>query len=310
MLPTYYVSKLAREHVTVVLTGDGGDEIFGGYARYERELSIERMPGFLRLLLSCAGKLLPDGMRGKRRFSNMSHELATRYVQTDMPFLADSRSSMYLREFFAQVRDHDPYQRAIGEFHNAQHLDIMTQMQFVDVRLYLADDILIKVDKASMLNSLEVRAPMLDQHLVEYVSSLSSTVRMRNGMLKYLLKQVAVDLLPTEILARPKQGFGVPFKHWFRSDLTDYTHDLLGSPRAQQRGIFDSQFVRNLLKTHASTKLINHSNAIWALLCLELWLQTYMDQPSYVEHSATIRARTEIQGTSTYIDNTSSPAER
>ena len=310
MLPTYYVSRLARDHVTVVLTGDGGDEIFGGYSRYRRELSIKRMPGFLRLLLGCAGMLLPDGMRGKRRLSNISHDLATRYVQTDMPFPAVSRSSIYHREYFAQVRDYDPYQRAIGEFHSAQHLDIMTQMQFVDVRLYLADDILVKVDKASMLNSLEARAPMLDQHLVEYVSSLPSTVRTRNGVLKYLLKQVAADLLPIEILARSKQGFGVPLKHWFRGGLTDYAYDLLGSPRAQQRDIFDAQFIRNLLKAHASTKLINHSNAIWALLCLELWFQTCMDQPTnHAKQPAALQALPEPGGTSMYTGDKSSLAE-
>jgi asparagine synthase (glutamine-hydrolysing) len=151
-------------------------------------------------------------------------------------------------------------------------------MQYVDARTYLTDDILVKVDKASMFNSLETRAPMLDQHLVEYVSSLPSTLRLRNGILKYLLKRMAADLLPPEILARPKQGFGVPIKHWFRGGLTTYASDLLDSPRARQRGIFQPEFIRNLLKAHTSTKLVNHSEAIWALLCLELWFQVYMDE--------------------------------
>jgi asparagine synthase (glutamine-hydrolysing) len=279
MLPTYYVSKLAREHVTVVLTGDGGDEIFGGYARYERELATNHIPAFLRSLLGYASMLLPDGMRGKRRLSNIPLDLATRYVRSNMLFPASLRPLMYNREYFTHVRDYNPYQRCSSEFHNAQYLDSMTQMQFVDVRLYLADDILVKVDKASMLNSLETRAPMLDQHLVEYVSSLPSTIRTRKGVLKYLLKKVAADLLPSEILVRPKQGFGVPIKHWFRDELTGYAHDLLDPPRARQRGIFDPKFIRNLLKSHASTKLVNYSEAIWALLCLELWFQTYMDQP-------------------------------
>jgi asparagine synthase (glutamine-hydrolysing) len=121
---------------------------------------------------------------------------------------------------------------------------------------------------------------MLDQYLVEYVASLPSTIRMSNGVLKYLLKKAAADLLPAEILTRRKQGFGVPIKHWFRGDLNGYAYEMLLSPRAQQRGIFNPEFIRNLLKAHATTTLVNHSSRIWALLCLELWFQVYMDEPS------------------------------
>ena len=140
-----------------------------------------------------------------------------------------------------------------------------------------------------MLNSLETRAPMLDQYLVEYVASLPSELRTHNGVLKYLLKKVAADLLPAEILTRRKQGFGVPIKHWLRRDLVNFAYELLDSPRAQQRGIFNPQYIRDLLKTHASTKLVNYSDAIWALLCLELWFQIYMDEPPiHVEQQAPI----------------------
>jgi len=279
MLPTYYVSRLAREHVTVVLTGDGGDEIFGGYTHYGRELSISFVPGFIRSLLGYGSVLMPNGMRGKKRLRNLLHDHATRCVHAGMLFPDDSRSSMYSCEYFTHVRDNDPFERQIGEYRRASHLDITTQMQYVDARTYLTDDILVKVDKASMFNSLETRAPLLDQHLVEYVSSLPSTLRMHNGTLKYLFKKMAADLLPAEILARPKQGFGVPIKHWFRGGLTTYASDMLDSSRARQRGIFQPEFIRNLLKAHANTKLVNHSEAIWALLCLELWFQVYMDEP-------------------------------
>ena len=141
-----------------------------------------------------------------------------------------------------------------------------------------------------MINSLETRAPMLDQYLAEYISSLPSAIRTRNGVLKYLLRKVAADMLPAKILTRPKQGFGVPIVHWFRSDLSNYAHDLLDSQRARQRGIFDPQFIGNLLKAHTSTKLVNHSSAIWALLCLELWFQIYMDEPPiHIEQSSPTR---------------------
>lgn len=280
MLPTYYVSKLAREHVAVVLTGDGGDEIFGGYTRYERELSINRMPALARLSLGCAGRLMPEGMRGKDRLSNLLSDPATRYTQVMRLFPDSWRPLLYQHEYFVHLSEHNPCERLIGQFDAVPHLDILSQMQYVDVKMYLTDDILVKVDKASMLNSLEARAPMLDQYLVEYVSSLPSTVRTLNGTMKYLLKKVAAGVLLVEILTRRKQGFGVPIKHWFRSNLTNYAYEVLDSSRARQRGIFNPQFIQGLLKAHSGTKLVNHSEAIWALLCLELWFETYIDQPS------------------------------
>jgi len=297
MLPTYYVSKLAREHVTVALTGDGGDEIFGGYTHYRREWIISRIPPIIRSLLGFGSRFMPDGMRGKKRLGSLPRDLPTRAVQSSMLFRADVRSSMYSSEFFAQVRDHNPYERLVGEFRAVSDLDVTAQLQYVDVRAYLANDILVKVDKASMFNSLETRAPMLDHYLAEYVASLPSTIRTHGGVLKYLLKKVAADLLPAEILTRRKQGFGVPIKHWFRGDLNGYAYELLLSPRAQQRGIFNPEFIRNLLKAHATTTLVNHSDGIWALLCLELWFRIYMDEPSMrVEHSSPIQITSNRSG--------------
>src|SRR5438477_7885331 len=280
MLPTYYVSKLAREHVTVVLTGDGGDEIFGGYTPYRREWFINRIPPILRSLLGFGSRFMPDGMRGKNRLGSLTRDLPTRAVQSTMLFAANTRSSMYSPGYFPQVRDYNPYERLTGEFRAVSDLDVTAQLQYVDVRAYLTNDILVKVDKASMFNSLETRAPLLDQNLAEYIASLPSAIRTRNGVLKYLLKKVAADLLPAEILTRRKQGFGVPIKHWFRGDLNGYAYELLLSSRAQQRGIFDPEFIRKILQAHARTTLLNHSSAIWTLLCLELWFQIYMDEPS------------------------------
>lgn len=280
MLPTYYVSKLAREYVTVVLTGDGGDELFGGYDYYSREYSIERIPFFLRFLLGHASRFMPHGMRGKKRLHNLLTFYAERSVRAKMIFPDNWYPLLYSRECLAHVSDHNPYERQMSKFQGVSQLDIMSQLQCVDVHEYLTDDILVKVDKASMFNSLETRAPLLDQHLAEYVASLPATIRTRNGVLKYLLKKTAANMLPAEILSRPKKGFSVPIKHWFRRDLTSYAYDLLDSPRARLRGLFDPEYVRYLLKAHAGKKLLNHSDAIWALLCLELWFQTYMDTPS------------------------------
>lgn len=290
MLPTYYVSKLAREHVTVVLTGDGGDEIFGGYARYHREFLISRIPRLMQILLGYGSKLMPEGMRGKNRLGSFRHDLATRSVRSTMAFRpGPSRSALYHPDYFAHLGAYDPYERVRSEFHRVEGLDVITQQQYVDVRRYLADDILVKVDKASMKNSLETRAPLLDQHLAEYVASLPSSIRTPNGNLKYLLKKAVADFVPPFILERRKQGFGVPLEHWFRGELTSYAYDLLDSSKARQRGIFDPQCVRSLLETHASPNPVDHSSAIWTLLCLELWFRTYLDDPSiHAEQQASV----------------------
>lgn len=280
MLPTYYVSKLAREHVTVALTGDGGDEIFGGYSRYAQEAAIHRIPAPFRSLLGLCGSLLPGGVRGKQYLLNLSYDLATRDAQKIGRFSAGLRPLLYSDEYFVHVRGQNPFEGYINEYNAVSHLDVITRMQHVDARTYLVDDILVKVDKASMFNSLEVRTPLLDQYLAEYVASLSPNIRTRNGTLKYLLKKVAVDMLPAEILTRRKQGFSAPLKHWFRGELMDFARELLDSPKAQQRGMFQPGFIRNLLQLHAHTQHANYSPAIWSLLCLELWFQTYIDESS------------------------------
>ena len=277
MLPTYYVSKLAREQVKVVLTGDGGDEIFAGYSHYRQEYVTDRIPFPLRLLLRWGGEIMPTGMRGKHRLKQMGKDYATRGIQARPLFSAASRSLLFQPDYFALVSHHEPHERERGEYHMAAHLDAVTRMQYVDTRVYLPDDILVKVDRASMFNSLETRAPLLDQYLVEYVSSLPARLRVGNGVLKSLLKQVAASIVPAEILARRKTGFSMPINKWLRGELRTYAYDVLTSASARQRGIFRPQFVEELLKAQAYA---NHGEAIWALLCLELWFQIYIDQCS------------------------------
>jgi asparagine synthase (glutamine-hydrolysing) len=278
-LPTYYVSKLAHEHVTVALSGDGGDEIFGGYTHYLRELQISRIPRFARSILGLGSHLMPDGMRGKRRLRNINNGLPIRYVQGTMIFPVGTRDWMYQPDYFTHLQNHDPYLRQTSQFRKVVHLDVVTQMQHVDAHNYLVDDILVKVDKASMLNSLETRAPLLDQYLVEYVASLKPSLRLHDSTLKYLLKKAAADLVPAEVITRKKQGFAIPMDRWFRNDLADFAQEVLESKRMRERGIFNPQFVHHLLQAHKSTTMINHSSAIWSMLWLELWFQTYMDAP-------------------------------
>jgi asparagine synthase (glutamine-hydrolysing) len=286
MLPTYYVSKLAREHVTVALSGDGGDEIFGGYEQYQREYLIHRIPLPLRIALGYGSKLLPDGVRGKKRLGTWLREYGMRSIESDMLFPDYARSAYYSPEAFERVRQHDSFERRLSDYRRFQHLDPTARMQCVDVRHYLADDILVKVDKASMFNSLETRAPLLDQHLAEYVASLHPSVRLHNGQAKYLLKRIAGTLLPDEILHRPKRGFAIPLSRWFHEDLNDYARSVLDSPQARQRGIFNPGFIQKLLAPDAPRHFVNHGSSIWCLLCLELWFQTYLDQPA--QQSSTV----------------------
>jgi asparagine synthase (glutamine-hydrolysing) len=279
MLPTYYVSKLAREHVTVALSGDGGDEMFAGYTHYRRERMISRIPWLARQALGIGSRLMLDGMRGKRRLRHLTEALPLRYVQGMMLPRLGTRAGLYTPDHLASLDGHDPYARQTIEFAAVESLDVVTQMQYVDARNYLVDDILVKVDKASMFTSLETRMPLLDQHLVEYVASLQPSFRMPGGSLKYLLKRVAAELVPPEILTRKKQGFGTPVEHWIRKELAEYTRAMLESGRARQRGIFDPEFLSRLLDAHSRGRWVNHSRAIWSLLCLEVWFQTYLDNP-------------------------------
>jgi asparagine synthase (glutamine-hydrolysing) len=281
MLPTYYVSRLARELVTVALTGDGGDEIFGGYMSYQRELAYDRLPAAIRFGARHVGRhvaaLMPDGMRGKQRLGRLHQSLPARFLGTSRVFASASRLALYDPGYFAHVRDHDPGTRQVSLFRVTEHLDTASRMQYADAHLYLTDDILAKVDRASMLNSLETRTPMLDQHLATYVASLPSTTRTPHGKLKYLLKRIAGDMLPADLVARPKHGFSPPVHRWLTGELAGYTRDILTSSRARQRGIFQAKYVEGILRAHTRSGSPWFGQKIWALLCLELWFQVYMD---------------------------------
>ncbi|GCE25383.1 asparagine synthetase B [Dictyobacter alpinus] len=297
MLPTYYVSKLAREHVTVALSGDGGDEVFGGYEQYRREYQLYRIPRLLRGTMARASYLLPNNVRGKKRLQTWLRDYGTRSIEAMMLFPDYTREALYTQNFYQQVKQHMPFERHLGLYHAVQDLNPTARMQYVDTKTYLTDDILVKVDKASMINSLETRAPLLDHHLAEYVASLNPLLRVNNGRIhdghgKHLLKKVAAELLPTEILERPKRGFAVPINTWFRKDMSSYAHDVLSSSKARSRGIFSDQLMENVLRTDGASTLTNHSEVLWSLLCLELWFQTYMDEPIHDPSKKSISSST------------------
>lgn len=277
MVPTYYVSKLARQHVTVALSGDGGDELFGGYHSYTRAMrdnQMSRRLGPLRSLAPLTASLLPDHIRGKNRLRALGMTPEQRSIEAASIYSTAERPHT-LQPAYLQAGS-DPVTERLGRFAEVANLDFFTQMQHVDVARYLPYDILVKVDKASMFTSLETRAPLLDHVLAEYLASLPHAVRNPNGRQKHLLKRAVSDLLPEENLQRRKMGFGIPIQHWLRGELNGLVWDLLRSQRARERGVVDIQQIERFLTEHQQG-LRNHSRHIWTWLCFELWCRVYLD---------------------------------
>ena len=284
MLPTYYVSCLARKHVTVALSGDGGDEVFAGYGRYGihmRRRVFERIPeGARRFYRDRVYPRLPSRMRGKKFSYNVSLPWRERYVdgisfvpsfERDMPLLSD--------EFRELLGDGDEPQRVMYRyFEQAPAKDPVSQMLYVDTKTYMAADILTKVDRMSMATSLEVRVPILDHLFVEWATGLPADWKIRQGQQKYILRKLAERIgVPKEVIHRPKQGFALPLVHWIRYELKDLITTVLLDARTLQRGYFQPRGVRQLLDEHFRGRR-NHSGRIWRLLIFELWHRNYLER--------------------------------
>jgi asparagine synthase (glutamine-hydrolysing) len=268
-LPTMLVSKLARQHVTVVLSGDGGDELFAGYTRYAELLRrIEVRPAALRTALRHLALRLPHVSPGRNRVLDWSRTLRGRYAATVAQALPAKEGGVLTEVNDGRVASldalFDPW------FASAVDRDFLTQMTLVDIATYLPGDILTKVDRASMSVSLEARVPLLDHHLVEFALALPSRLKYRNGVGKWLLREAIRDLVPRAVLSRPKQGFAVPLRRWFRGELRHRLESLMhsGSPAHE---FVDTASVRRLAKEHISGRR-DHSSMLWRLLVLDLWL--------------------------------------
>jgi asparagine synthase (glutamine-hydrolysing) len=267
-LPTFLVSQMAREHVTVALSGDGGDELFGGYTRYAELLSRHELPGVARAALARAAALLPQGARGRNRLLDMSRTLQGRYAAT-VAVPADVREGGMLNGALAQaVAPMDALLAAA--FSPVAGRDLLAQMTAVDLATYLPGDILTKVDRMSMSVSLEARVPLLDHHIVEFAMSLPSRMKQRNGVGKWVLREAITGLVPPRVLSHPKLGFGVPLARWFREDLR-YRLDALLEPASRIAPYVDRGAVARLVTEHRSARR-DHSHLLWRLIALEIWL--------------------------------------
>jgi asparagine synthase (glutamine-hydrolysing) len=290
MLPTYFVCCLARQHVTVALSGDGGDELFAGYDRY----LINRRHRIFDLIPAWAGRQyrhhiypqLPHGVRGRKFAYNITLPYRERYLHGLSYFVANGDDrSVFSDEFLAWAREQaSPLDSFREYFDHAPASDALSRLLYLDTKTYLAGDILTKVDRMSMATSLEVRAPLLDHIFVEWVTGLPVDWKFRGNQQKYILKKLAERVgVPREILYRRKQGFGLPLLHWMRNELRDELPRLLLEPRTIQRGYFQPQAVRQLLDEHFRGRR-DHSAEIWLLLVFELWHRNFLEAPQGHQH--------------------------
>ncbi|HEY2150032.1 MAG TPA: asparagine synthase (glutamine-hydrolyzing) [Vicinamibacterales bacterium] len=280
-IPTWYVSQLARQHVTVVLSGDGGDELFGGYDRYlpnPRVATVDRYSsGPLRRVAALAAKRLPDGVRGKNFLRHIGRDQRGRYLDAIRFFGADERPGLLSADVQRRLRSADAEGRLGRHFDRFGELPWASQMMRFDAETYLPEDVLTKVDRMSMAHSIESRVPLLDNEVIAFACALPASMKIRQSRRKHILKEVAASLLPADILDRPKQGFGVPLDSWFRGNLRGLFSDTLLSRRTLQRGYFEPSFVRRLVAEHlAGTR--DHSLRLWQLVVFERWHQQYVDR--------------------------------
>lgn len=282
-IPTYLVSQLARRHVTVALTGDGGDEFFLGYGRYADCLAmgwVDRIPSPLRRAADWSARAIPESLarrryvRGGRRLLQLSSlSGARRYEPAMMYFQGSDKREGYgpaLRPFLTldTLDLLEPY------FSEASGM--VAGAAWADIHTYLPDDLMVKVDVASMASGLECRAPFLDVELMEWAARIPAATKLLDGALKGLLKTAVEPLLPAEVVRRPKMGFGAPIDHWLRDDLFEMAEEILEDPRAQARGLFKPGYARQLLEEHRTGKRHHHPR-IWAMIMLELWHRAWID---------------------------------
>jgi asparagine synthase (glutamine-hydrolysing) len=302
-LPTYLVCALARERVTVTLSGDGGDEIFGGYRRYYWHQNEHRvrslLPSALRrpvfgLLGTIYPKLdwAPRMLRAKSTLQNLGRDAPEAYFSSICAIPEGVRTRLFSAAHRRELQDYEPIEVLRSHMERAHTDDCLSQIQYADLKTYLPGDILTKVDRASMARSLEVRVPLLDHHLVEWLASLPSAIKLKGREGKYILKKALEPYLPQEILYRPKMGFAVPLKAWFRGPLRDRVQHIVTSSRLVDTGIFDVPFVKTLAEDHQSGAS-DHSSVIWSLMMFESFLRNVHDRPAQLS-AATVSRSTAV----------------
>ncbi|NQT21737.1 MAG: asparagine synthase (glutamine-hydrolyzing) [Planctomycetes bacterium] len=279
-IPTFVVSKIASSRVKVVLSGDGGDETFAGYERYQWEMGrrhFTRIPKFIRTgLFQPLSRLLPEAVYGKHFLNHISLEDDQRYVNLMSCFSNVVKSQLYTDDFRAKLSAVDCSESLMKHFRAHNDSDYLTRMMYVDAKTYLTGDCLVKTDRMSSANSLEVRVPFLDHKVTEIAATIPSDLKLRAGVSKYILKKCLRGLLPDVILDRGKMGFGVPVAKWFTGEWSQLLQQMLFEPRSVGRGYFNEKYIRHIWDEHKRGRR-DHCDRLWALWVLESWHRKYID---------------------------------
>ena len=290
-IPTYRVCQLARKHVTVALSGDGGDETFGGYRRYRLHLMEERLRSAMphsvrRPLFGLLGRVYPKAdwaprmFRAKTTFQGMGRTSVEAYFHSVSILRGPMRSELFTDRFRREI---DGYSAEdVFRYHagRADTDDPLAMIQYLDLKTYLVGDINTKVDRASMAHSLEVREPLMDHPLVEWMATLPSSLKVRGREGKFLLKKAMELRLPQDILYRPKMGFAVPLARWFRGPLRERVRQAVLGPRLAATGWFNQDYLRHLVDAHQSGAS-DYSSPLWTVLMFEAFLRNVLDaQPT------------------------------
>jgi asparagine synthase (glutamine-hydrolysing) len=289
-IPTYRVCQLARKHVTVALSGDGGDESFGGYRRYRMHLMEERMrsalpEGLRRPLFGTLGRLYPKAdwaprvLRAKTTFEGMARSAVEGYFHSVSILRGPQRAALFSARMKAELGGYNAQDVFERHAANAGTDDPLALIQYLDLKTYLVGDINTKVDRASMQHSLEVREPLMDHELVEWLATLPSSLKLRGGTGKYLLKKALEPQLPNDVLYRPKMGFAVPLTRWFRGPLKQRVRDAVLGERLADTGWFERRVLERLVDEHQSGAR-EHSAPLWTLLMFEAFLRNVIDGPA------------------------------
>ncbi|HET7037832.1 MAG TPA: asparagine synthase (glutamine-hydrolyzing) [Thermomicrobiaceae bacterium] len=276
----FMVSRLAAEHVKMVLTGEGGDELFAGYARYSGErLSplARRSPSVVRRAALAGARRLP-GLRGPKLalYALAQPDEVRRFSSWFPLFNAERRAQLLTPECASSLDAGGPERVIAAALARADASEPLNRMLYVDSKLWLPDDLLARGDKTSMAASLEARVPLLDHKLVEFAAALPPSLKLHRLTRKYLLRKVAAPLLPPEIIERRKKGFAIPTSVWFRGEARDWVREILATDVLRQRGLFVPEYVASLLDEH-ERGFADHGQLIWGLLGVELWQRQYLD---------------------------------
>ena len=298
LVPTYLLSRFTRKHVTVALGGDGGDELFAGYPMYAglRWAEIyKRVPLSLRSavveplvrMLPVKTKNLSFDYKALRFVTSANYDAVARHHVWFGSFTPDEQTQLLTRETLATT-DSEIYAHAREIAEECDNEDLVTRMQSIDTRLYLAEDILTKVDRASMAVSLEVRAPFLDPRVAEFAASLPRSYKLRGQKTKYILKKAVRPMLPPFVTRRGKKGFGVPVAEWLKEKLRPLARYLLSPERVRRAGVFNASYVERLQSEH-ERGVANHRKLLWTLLMFELWHESFIETPRRIETSVASR---------------------